>query len=136
MISDYFNIAWGNLRKRKVRAWLTMIGIFVSIATIFTLVSLSLGLQVAIQEQFELLGTDKFFVQPSTGFLGPPGSISEVILNEEHVDSIANVRGVKDYSFFVAGNAKVEFAGQTRYLMVWGIPVERQDVFFEMGSLI
>jgi len=122
------------LRKRKMRSWLTMLGIFISIAMIFTLVSLSLGLQYAVEEQFEILGTDKFFIQPATGFLGPPGSISSVLLTEEDVEVVSKIQGVKDYSFFVAGNAKVEFSGETRYMMVWGVPLEHMDVYNEVGS--
>ena len=85
MIREYFKLAVKNLRKRKLRSWLTMIGIFVSIATIFTLVSLSLGLQNAVEEQFRLLGTDKFFIQPKTGMMGPPGSVGGDILTTKDI---------------------------------------------------
>jgi len=134
MIKDYFVLAMRNLRKRKLRSWLTMLGIFISIATIFMLISISLGLQGAVEEQFRTLGTDKIFIQPSTGFLGPPGSVGGVVLTEDDVDTISKVRGVKDYSFFTAGNAKVEFAGQTRFMLVWGIDPEHLDVYSEVES--
>ncbi len=133
MIKDYFKLALKNLRKRKMRTWLTMIGIFVSIATIFILISLSLGLRDAVEEQFRTLGADKFFVQPSTGFLGPPGSVGGVLLTEKDVEDILKVRGVKDLSYFVVGNAKVEFAGTTRYHIVWGAPPESMSVYVESG---
>ena len=135
MIKDYFRLAIGNLRKRKLRSWLTLVGIFVSIATIFMLVSLSLGLQGAVEEQFRALGTDKVFIQSSTGFLGPPGSTSNsIFLTEEDVEVVKKVRGVKDFSFFVAGNAKIEFRGETRFQLVWAIPPDHQDVWVETGS--
>ncbi|MFH1585587.1 MAG: ABC transporter permease, partial [archaeon] len=105
MLTDYFQLAMKNLRKRRLRTWLTMLGIFISIATIFMLVSLSLGLQGAVEEQFRQLGSDKFYVQSSTGFLGPPGSIESVILTEKDIEVIEKVRGVKDLSYFTAGNA-------------------------------
>ena len=134
MKTEYFNLAVKNLRKRGLRSWLTMLGIFISIATIFVLVSLSLGLQSAVEQQFEKLGADKFFVQPSTGFLGPPGSVGGVILTEKDVEVISKIQGVKDYSYFVAGNAKVEFSGQTRYMGVWGINPEHMSVYNEVGN--
>jgi len=134
MIKDYFVLAIRNLRKRKLRSWLTMLGIFISIATIFMLISLSLGLQGAVEEQFRVLGTDKIFIQPSTGFLGPPGSIGSIFLTEDDVEVIGKVRGVKDYSFFVAGNAKIEFRGETRFFLAWGMPPEHQEVYREVGS--
>ena len=135
MKKDYFILAVRNLQKRKLRTWLTMLGIFISIATIFMLISLSLGLQGAVKEQFELLGADKFFVQPSTGFLGPPGSVGGTILTEEDVEVMSEVRGIKDYSFFTAAYAKIEAGNEEKYLLVWGIPPEHQNVYLEMESL-
>jgi putative ABC transport system permease protein len=111
-----------------------MIGIFISIATIFVLVSLSLGLENAVQEQFQKLGGDKIFVQPSTGFLGPPGSIQYAILTEKDIGAVEKTRGIKDYSYFIAGNAKIEFRGETRYKLVLGAPLDSLDVFFETGA--
>jgi putative ABC transport system permease protein len=134
MIKDYFILARRNLRKRRLRSWLTMIGIIISIATIFMLVSLSLGLQGAVEEQFRILGTDKIFVQPATGFLGPPGSVGGTLLTEDDIDVIEKVRGVKDLSYFTAGNAEVEVGGETRYMLVWGIPPERLGVYKEIES--
>tara|TARA_B100000315_G_scaffold250200_1_gene282615 strand:+ start:551 stop:1765 length:1215 start_codon:yes stop_codon:yes gene_type:complete len=134
MIKDYFILATRNLRKRKMRSFLTLMGIFISIATVFMLVSLSLGLQGAVEEEFRALGTDKVFIQSKTGFLGPPGSSSGVFLTEDDVDTVSKVRGIKDYSYFVAGNAKVEFKGQTNYLLVWGMPADNQEVYLEVGA--
>jgi len=135
MKKEYFKIAIKNLRNRKLRSWLTALGIIISIATIFTLISLSLGLENAIEEQFELLGTDKFFIQPKTGFLAAPGSTNLTILTSDDVEFTSKINGIKDYSYFVAANAKIEFSDEIRYFMVWGIPPENQGVYLEMGAL-
>jgi len=134
MISEYFKLAVKNLKKRKLRSWLTMIGIFASIATIFILISLSLGLQGAVEEQFKQLGSDKFFIQPKTGFLGPPGSVGGTILANVDVNVVQKVSGIKDYSYFAAGNAKVEKGKTERYMLVWGVPPEHMDVYVELGN--
>ena len=132
MIKDYFIISIRNLRKRGLRSWLTMLGIFISIATIFTLVSLSLGLQAAVEEQFELLGSDKFFIMPR-GQAGPPGAGGAVQLTVQEVNVIEKVNGVKAVSYDTIGNAKVEFNDEARYLMIIGIPLESSEVFIETG---
>jgi putative ABC transport system permease protein len=134
MIEDYFAIAWKNLKKRRLRAWLTMIGIFISVATIFTLISLSIGLQIAVEEQFRLLGGDKFFIQPK-GQLGPPQAGASVVMTQKDIDVVNGVNGVKKTSGWVAGNAKIEYKDEERFFPVYGMDVEDIDLFIEVGSL-
>src|SRR3989344_37114 len=95
MIKDYFFLGFGNLRHRGLRSWLTMLGIFIGIAAVVSLISLGQGLQEAITEQFEQLGSDKIIIQPKT--IGPPGSTSldSLLLKSEDLDVIKNVNGVE-----------------------------------------
>ena len=65
MIKDYFRIGFNNLRRRKLRSWLTMIGIFIGIAAVVSLISLGQGLQTAVTAQFATLSTDKLTIQSS-----------------------------------------------------------------------
>jgi len=127
MIPDYFIFALKNLRKRKLRSWLTIIGIVISIAIIFFLISLSVGLREAVNEQFRILGTDKFFIMPK-GQLGGPGSGGAVELSLKDVDVIEKVRGVKGAAYFTIGNAKIEFNSKARYYIVAGLPFEDSKI--------
>src|SRR3989338_3220501 len=129
MISDYFSIALKNMKKRRLRAFLKLIGILISIATIFVLISLSLGLEAAIQEQFETLGTDKFFIQPR-GQFGPPGSATAAELTTDDLNVVEKVSGVEDVVGFTIGNAKIEFRDAIRFVSVTGIDPEKMDVAF------
>jgi len=131
MIQDYFKIAFGSLRKRKLRSWLTIFGIVIAIATIFVLISLSIGLQTAVTEQFRLLGTDKFFIQP-LGQAGGPGSGGAVELTTEDVKVVEKVSGVKDISYNTFGNGQLIFGTQIRYFFVIGAPLDRLDVYDEI----
>src|SRR3990167_3487203 len=101
MISDYFKLALRNLRKRRLRSWMTMVGIIISIATIFLLISLSLGLRGAVEEQFRLLGTDKFFIQPRGQSAGP-GTEGAVMLTQADVDVVEKITGVKAVVYWTA----------------------------------
>jgi len=65
VLRDYFFYAAKNLLKRKLRTWLTMIGIFIGIAAVVSLISLGQGMRNAILGQFETLGTDKLTVEAS-----------------------------------------------------------------------
>ena len=133
MIKDYFTLALRNLMKRKLRSWLTMLGIFVSIAAIFTLISLSLWLQSAIEEQFRQLGTDKFFIQPKGGF--GPGSQGAVELTIKDFDFVSKISGIKQAGYLVSASAKIEFNKKTRFLPVFGIDEEGIDVYMESSAM-
>lgn len=47
MIKDYLFFALDNIRYRQLRSWLTMIGIFIGIAAVVSLIGLGEGLRVA-----------------------------------------------------------------------------------------
>ena len=71
-MKDHFMLAFSNLRRRGLRSWLTMIGIFIGIAAVVGLISLGQGLQGAINQQFEQLGKSTIVIQSKT--IGPPGT--------------------------------------------------------------
>jgi putative ABC transport system permease protein len=129
MISDYFNIALKNAKKRKLRSFLTLLGILISIATLFVLISLSLGLEATIQEQFQKLGTDKFFIQP-LGQFGPPGASTAAMLTTEDIDVIKKVAGVKDVTGYTIGNVKIKFKDTLKFGMAVGMDPEKVNVAF------
>lgn len=132
MIGDFVYLAFNNLKKRKLRAALTMLGIFISIATIFILISVSLGLEASVQEQFRILGTDKFIIMPK-GQVAGPGTTSAVELTMDDINVIKRTQGVKDYSYFTAGNVEVNFKSKTRFVMAIGFPLDNFAVLSEAG---
>ncbi|MEK6856125.1 MAG: ABC transporter permease [Nanoarchaeota archaeon] len=137
MILDYFKLAVKNIRKRKLRSWLTMAGIFISIATVFVLISLSLGLQIAVTKQFEQLGTDKFFVFPSALILAGPGAAKDsAMFSLSDVNVVEKVQGVKDLTYFVIGNSEVKKGETKRFLQVVGIPTDKLEIFSETDQYI
>jgi putative ABC transport system permease protein len=133
MISDYTILAVRNLRKRKLRSWLTMLGIFISIATIFTLISVSLGLQQAVQEQFNILGADKFFILPKGSAAGP-GSASASPITSLDVEVIEKIVGIKDYSYVVVDSVTVESSNEKRFLTTIAFPADHDKVFKELST--
>ena len=94
MINDYFSLAIGNLRHRGVRSWLTILGIFIGIAAVVSLITMGQGLETAILGQFGTLSVDKLTIQnQQTGF-APPGSAVVEKLNDHDIDIVERVSGV------------------------------------------
>jgi putative ABC transport system permease protein len=70
MIKDYFKMAVSSILHRRLRSWLTMLGIFIGIAAVVALISLGQGLQGAINDQFAKMGKDKIIIVPDGSALG------------------------------------------------------------------
>ncbi len=130
-LRDYFFLAVGGIRKRKLRSWLTMLGIFVGIAAVVGLISISQGLQGAVEEQFNTLGANRIIVQAGSGFLGPPGSTSGVSKITQHdLDLIEKVRGVKMAGGFNMKISRLEFNEKTKFVYAMGIPTDESRKVF------
>jgi len=128
MISDYFILALKNLRKRGLRSWLTMLGIFIGIAAVVSLISLGDGLQQAITGQFATLDADKLIIQNSgTGF-GPPGSTVVKKLNDHDLKIIESVQGVDEAIPRLIRIVKVEYNKILHFNYIASIPPEKKHI--------
>ncbi len=95
MLSDYILLAFKNLKKRGIRSWLTMLGIFIGIAAVVSLISLGNALQQAITGQFGSLDPNKLIItNTGTGF-GPPGSTAVRKLTDHDLEVIKSISGVE-----------------------------------------
>ena len=112
MIKDYFRLGYRNVKQRKLRSWLTMIGIFIGIAAVVALISLSQGLQDAVAQQFVQLGTDKLIVQAAGGGFGPPGAGVSEPLTEADEKAISKTKGVDLAIGRLIRTVKLEFKGE------------------------
>jgi len=88
-------LAVANLFHRKLRSWLTMIGIFIGIAAVVSLISLGQGMKDAIFSQFSALGSDNIIIQAKQATFGPPGSSAANPLTKDDRNIIKKSRGVE-----------------------------------------
>lgn len=129
MIEDFFIISIRGIRNKGVRSWLTMIGIFIGIAAIVSLISLGEGLQNAINEQYELLGYNLVYVMPGS-MLGLGGGTAK--LTDHDLKIIKKVHGVDLAGGFVSKSAKIKFKDEVKYCFVIGIETgDVQEILFE-----
>ncbi|PIZ50489.1 ABC transporter permease [Candidatus Woesearchaeota archaeon CG_4_10_14_0_2_um_filter_33_13] len=125
MIQDYFIIPWKEIRRKKVRSWLTLIGVFIGIAAIVSLVTLGQGLENAIDKQFELLGKDKLFISAKGGTFSGIGS--SVKLREKDLDIVKGSSGIKLAAGMGYSNGKYEFNEIVRFNYVSGLPDDPEE---------
>lgn len=132
-MKDYFFLAFNNLKRRKMRSWLTMIGIFIGIAAVVALISLGQGLQASIEKQFEALGTDKITITPKGMFGGMPNFNP---LTEDDLKIIENVPGVNIATPYVMESFNMKYRSQNKNTLIIGIdPSEYQKLFSQTYTI-
>ena len=129
MIEDFFKQGWGNIRKRKLRSWLTMIGIFIGIAAVVSIISLGQGLQKYMDDEFAKLGRDKIMVMPKGAF-GPMAEGSSTFTDKD-IKAIKKVVGISDATGMSYKVAKLEFNDVVRYYLAIGVPTDEQRTLFD-----
>lgn len=121
MIKDYFLLAYRGLIKRGIRSWLTMIGIFIGIAAVVSLMGLGEGLREAVNSQFGFLGTDYITITASGG-LGPPGTGVVNPLTDKELDAIKDVPGIEAVASRLLAAVKFEYNKVTSFTYVGSMP--------------
>ena len=127
MLKDYLRLAVRSLRRRRLRSWLTMIGIFISIAAVVSLISLGQGMQKAIEDQFFQLGADKLTIQAKGFTTGPPGSNSDVQLTTGDLRVVQKARGVAVATGRLVEPISIEFNRKTIYTYIASMPSDVKE---------
>ena len=131
MILDYFKIALSNLLRRRLRAWLTIIGIFIGIMAVVALISLSQGLENALLDEFKKLGTDRIVISPGGAGFGPVGGlISPTKFTQSDYDVVKKIRGREMSAAVYAETAYITNKKETKQLLVWGFPTDSESLAF------
>lgn len=121
-------IGFQSLSRRKLRSWLTMMGIFIGIAAVISLISLGQGMQNAIVGQFEKIGSDKLFVQPATTFGVMGENTGSKPLTTKDVRFIDGMSGVEESTYWTLTSAKIEYQNNIRYFTVIGSPTDQKKL--------
>jgi putative ABC transport system permease protein len=127
MLKDYLLLTWRNIRHRQLRALLTIVGITIGIAAIISLVAVSESLQNSIQDQFDRIGTNRFFISAKGG------SFVDIQdgLTTDDVKTIEKLTEAKWVTAYLFDTALVEFKNEEHSLAVTGITSEDLDKRWE-----
>jgi putative ABC transport system permease protein len=131
----YVRFAVQTFTKRKLRSWLTMLGIFIGIAAIVSLISLGQGLKTAIGAQFQGLGTDRIIVQAKSFAFGAPGQNTAVTLTKDDLNRVEKVPGVLRVASRIIKSAKIEFNDQVQFTGVGSLPSTTEGARFVIETI-
>jgi putative ABC transport system permease protein len=131
MIKDYFKLAWENITHRKIRSWLTIIGIVIGIAAVVALVSLGQGVKKVVTDEFDKLGVDKIIIQPTVTF--GTGSTTQGLTSND-LKVVKNTNGVIQAAGILFKTGRIEFNNEIIYNYVIGIPLDETKKLFDESA--
>ncbi len=128
---DTFSLVYRNVKERKARSALTVLGITVGIGAVIALISIGFGMQAAITDQLIEMA-DVIMVTPGSAEFGTIGSFGS--FTDRDLESIKRIGGVKDVVGMRGEIEDVEYRGETFRLTVTGI--NPQDIAAVFGETI
>ena len=128
MLKDHFSIALGNLKHRGIRTWLTMLGIFIGIAAVVSLISMGAGLREAITGQFSSLSADRLIIQNAETGFGPPGSNAIKKLTEHDIKIIESVDSVINVIPRILRLVRTEYNGVLKFSYAVSLPKDNKQI--------
>ncbi len=137
MFRDYFILSFKNLRHRGIRSWLTLLGIFIGIAAVVSLITLGNGLEAAVGAQFGVSSTEVITVQAGgLNSYGPPGSGVVNPLNINDVIAIEKLSTVVRTIRRNIPSGKLEFNDRVIFGSIVSVPDgEDRDYSYEVMEL-
>jgi len=135
MIQDFFLLASKNLKNRGLRSYLTILGIFIGILAVVSLISVGDGLKTAVNSQFGVSSTEVITVQAGgLNSYGPPGSGAVNKLTLKDLDAIRKVSSVKRAVRRNMPSVKLEFNNKVIFGIAASLPnsEDRKFVYEQM----
>ncbi|MBS3070603.1 ABC transporter permease [Candidatus Micrarchaeota archaeon] len=137
-VIELFKLAMNNLRERRLRSLLTIIGIFIGITAVVALMSLGDGLQNVVVGQFSSIGADKITIMGSNGFAASPFVSASLPnpLTTDDVRVVRRTRGVQEAGGMLFSSVKAEYKKEEKNTFLLGLPEDETRALVEEGQNI
>lgn len=137
-VLELFKLALNNLSERRMRSLLTIIGIFIGITAVVSLIALGEGLQNVVVGQFQSMGADKITIMGSNGFAASP-FVSATLANPITTDDLKVVRrnrGVAEAAGMLLSSVTAEHKKESKTTFILGVPEDETRPLVEEGQNI
>lgn len=118
-LKEYFKIAFKTIATRRVRSWLTTIGVVIGVFLIVSLLSVSQGLKNAVLQQLSMVGKDLIIIMP-----GDITDISSFMggnkLSEEDLKIIKQTEGVAKVASIDYTSVTMRYNNQKKTILLYG----------------
>jgi putative ABC transport system permease protein len=122
MISNYIRVVYASLKRKKLRSWLTLIGILIGIAAVISLITLGEGIRSAVTSQFDLLNPNVLSVRAEGIDQGPPGTGVNKPLKKHYTDDIEKINGVDTVIGRIIEDTQIKFNDRSQFTFMGSFP--------------
>ena len=122
MRNNYLRVVYSSIKQKKLRSWLTLIGILIGIAAVISLITLGEGLRTVVTGQFDLLNPNVLAVTAEGVSQGPPGTGVTKPLEKYYVDDIESINGVDFAMGRIIEDAQLIFEGRSYFGYIGSMP--------------
>lgn len=124
---DYFRMAVNSIRHRKLRSWLTVVGIVIGVAAIISLLTISRSLESTLEQQFEQFGANRILIS-AKGFQGP-GTLSQGLSTED----VRTIEKISGFEYVLPGlfrSAEITYRKEAGFTLIGALPAEHFEEFY------
>jgi putative ABC transport system permease protein len=131
---DVVVLAGRNILRSRLRSFLTMLGIFIGIAAVVSLVALSQGLKDSIQIQFDKMGADKLFISVKNSDFGQLSDLSGSRLTLADLDVVRKAPGVKKAASMLIKGGTLKIGDEQGTFLVLSLSddLSERQLFWDM----
>jgi len=117
-LREYFNIALRNLTTRRVRSFLTALGIIIGVFLIVSLLSLSQGLKGAVMSQLNMIGKDLIFIMPGGDMM--TSMMGGNKLTDEDIEIIKKTEGISGVAAIDYTSVTTRYGNIQKTILLYG----------------
>ncbi|MGX2983428.1 ABC transporter permease [Helicobacter sp. 23-1045] len=124
MILNAFMLAFRQIQRNALRAFLTMLGIIIGTGSVIVMITLGNGMSAQVKENISQLGNNLIMLTPAHG-LDTAGQSLRRYFNEQEVEMIRNrIVGINALSSVGQGNSLVQYNQNARESETLGVESE------------
>lgn len=108
--------SFDDLRRNKVRTFLTSLGIMIGVLSVVLLMAFGFGLKGYIEKEFETLGKNLVMILPGRGFQsGGQGLIGGIQFDEKDVSRLRRIKNIEYLAPVFTKTVKIEAGGKSEF---------------------
>ncbi len=137
MLIDNIKLSFKNIKERKSRVALTLIGIAIGIMAIVSLMSIGDGMQAAVTNELSSL-SDTIIITTGSVDVNPMGggiSGSSGFFSQRDIDDIKRINGLKTVDPVLFSTGYMEYNGDIKFVSITGMDTEGMKKLYGIDFL-